>query len=80
MKRFSTKQVAAHLGISRETVAALIRSGQLAAINVSLSPSSRRPRYRVTEQALEDFEAKRSVERSATQRRSQRTTSYTRFV
>ena len=80
MKRYSTKQVAAYLGISRETVAALIRSGQLAAINVSLSPSSRRPRYRVTEQALEDFEAKRSVERSATQRRSQRTTSYTRFV
>ena len=79
MKRFSTKQVAAHLGISRETVAALIRSGQLAAINVSLSPSSRRPRYRVTEQALEDFEAQRSVQQ---QRRpaQRRTTSYTRFV
>lgn len=80
MKWFTTKQVATELGICRETVAALIRSGQLAAINVSLSPSSRRPRYRVSERELETFKRERSVERSATQRRSHRTTSYTRFV
>jgi excisionase family DNA binding protein len=78
MSRFSTKQVAEQLGVSRETVVGLIRSGQLEAINVSLSPSSRRPRYRITEQALRLFEEQRAV-RQAPKRRERRE-SYTRFV
>ena len=61
MKTFTAKEVAEMLKISAGTVGSLISSGELVAMNCSRSPSSQRPRFRVTEQALAEFLAKRAV-------------------
>jgi hypothetical protein len=43
------KSVAARFGVSCSIVASWIRNGELAAINVSRSASSRKPRFRIAE-------------------------------
>jgi transposase len=53
--------IAEHCGVSERTVRAWIRAGDLKALNMSRTPSSRRPRYRVTQAALEAFEATRAA-------------------
>jgi hypothetical protein len=46
-------------GLKAETILRWIRSGELVAFNVSAP--GRRPRWKITEQAIEDFIAKRSA-------------------
>jgi excisionase family DNA binding protein len=48
-------QVAAHLQESTDTVRAKIKAGRLKAINVG---TDRRPRYRITEDQLAEYEGK----------------------
>ena len=52
--------IARERGVSPAKILALIRSGQLAAINMATKPNGR-PRYLVSEAALADFDARRSV-------------------
>ena len=54
------RDVAAHLGVDANKVAAWIKGGELSAINVATKPGGR-PRYRITPEALDAFLAARSV-------------------
>lgn len=78
MKRLTVRQVAERLTISRNAVLNIIRSGQLKAINVSVSPTSMKPRYRVEEGELERFERSRFV--GSPVRRTRERQAYERFV
>lgn len=53
-------QVARRFGCKPETVLAWIRSGEIAALNLA-QPGTLRPRYRISPQALADFEIRRTV-------------------
>lgn len=50
-------EVAAHLRVTAEQVRSLIRTGQLAAVNVGTGP--KRPLYRITPEAVTEFLARR---------------------
>jgi excisionase family DNA binding protein len=56
---YTVQQVATRLQIDDDAVRALIRSGELRAFNVGLGKA--KPRYRITSEALADFERKRTV-------------------
>ena len=53
-------QVAKRLGVSPDAVRGWIRSGELKATNTA-DPKKKRPRYRVTPDAVAEFERKRNV-------------------
>lgn len=76
MPSYDPAGVAERHGVSLATVLSWVRSGELRAICVSRSPNSRRPRVRISEQALADFEAARAVTPPAPApvRRKRRTT------
>lgn len=59
MSTFSPQQVAERYGVDHFKVLRWINSGQLAAVNVATSPKGR-PRWRISEEALADFERRRS--------------------
>ena len=48
------EETATRLGYSRQTVAALILEGRLAAVNIALQPGKSRALYRVPENATVD--------------------------
>jgi excisionase family DNA binding protein len=54
-------QVAAELGVGTATVLGWIRSGELAAINVSRSRQSKKPRWRITRAVLDAFTVARAA-------------------
>lgn len=54
--------IAADLGCKPESVIGWIRRGELDAVDVSSRPGSGRPRFRVSEEALQEFLARRSVQ------------------
>ncbi len=56
-----TRDVAADLAVTPDKVLDWIRSGQLQAVNVATTPNGKRPRYRITPEALDEFLAARSV-------------------
>ena len=64
-------QLGKRWGIKPERVIAMIRSGELRGFDISKTPGVGRPRYRVTPDAIIEFEQKRSgaVTRRATRRR-----------
>ncbi len=53
-------ELAARWHCKPETVIAAIRRGELLAFNLA-SPGCRRPRYRISPEAIEEFERRRSV-------------------
>jgi excisionase family DNA binding protein len=57
---YSTSDIAKHFGAANDTVLTWIHNGELAAINVARSTATR-PRYRVTEEALEAFKRRRAA-------------------
>lgn len=59
---YTVAEVAERLHVHPDTVRDLIRSGELSAFNASANPTSRKPRYRVTVDALAGFLARRSVQ------------------
>jgi excisionase family DNA binding protein len=65
MSSFAIHEIAERCGVSVRTVRAWIRAGELKAINVSRKPGSRKPRYRITQTALDAFEAARTSGPSA---------------
>jgi excisionase family DNA binding protein len=69
---YTVNDIANRLGVCEETVLHWIRSGQLAAFNVGRSATAKKPRWRITPQALSDFERGRAAPKPAptTRRRS----------
>ena len=57
----SVSDVAKRYTVGAHTVLAWIRNGDLKAIDVSRVGSMGRPRYKITEQALAEFEKRRST-------------------
>lgn len=47
-------------GVTEHTVLGWIRSGELKAVNVGRTPEARKPRWRITQAALDAFEAMRT--------------------
>ena len=59
-------------GVREHTVLHWIQSGQLKALNVGVDPGKKKPRWRVTDAALEAFELARSTTPPATKVRRRR--------
>lgn len=68
---YTPPQVAERWGVKPESVIALIRRGSLPAFTVS-PPTSRRPRWKITEAAVADFENGRQEPQAATTKRPRR--------
>jgi hypothetical protein len=58
---YDIKTIAARYQCSPSTVSAWIANGELRAVCVSRSASSRKPRWRITDAALSEFEARRAA-------------------
>ena len=66
MKRFTVKELVEVYGVSENTVLGWIHRGRLEAVNIS---DSNRPQWRITEEAINKFEASRITKAPAVQRR-----------
>ena len=69
---FSIPDVCERYAVSERTVLGWIHSGQLRAINVGRTAGARKPRWRVSAQALEDFETSRTAMPPAPRQRRRR--------
>ena len=58
---YSVRQIAERFGVSDRTVLLWIRNSELRATNCSRSLASKKPRYRISETALQDFETLRQA-------------------
>lgn len=63
----TSDEAAARLRVTSEQVRSLIRRGRISAINVGIG--TKRPLYRITKQAFDDFIKQRSQTKSAVQHR-----------
>ena len=59
MKTFGIKDICDKFAVGEHTVLGWIRRGELKAINVSRKPTGR-PKWRVTQEALQEFELART--------------------
>ena len=57
----SVKDLCERYGVTEHTVLGWIRDGELRAINVGRKVGSKKPRWRITAEALEAFELRRTV-------------------
>lgn len=58
---YSVKQICDRLGVNEHTVLAWINvTGELKAINVGVEPGKKKPRWRITAEALAEFEESRT--------------------
>jgi hypothetical protein len=76
-KTFQVKDIAERHSVAADKVLEWIAKGELIAINVSTDPNAKRPRWRVTAEALEAFEQSRASNPPApkpTKRRRRRAT------
>jgi excisionase family DNA binding protein len=56
----SVRDLTERYGVSQHTVLGWIRSGELRAVNVGRKLGAKKPRWRITHEALEAFEALRT--------------------
>jgi excisionase family DNA binding protein len=56
----SVRDLTERYGVSEHTVLAWIASGELRAVNVGRRPSAKKPRWRITQEALAAFEMART--------------------
>ncbi len=56
----SIRNLTERYGVSEHTVLYWIRNGELRAVNVGRRPGAKKPRWRVTQSALEAFESLRA--------------------
>jgi hypothetical protein len=54
------RDIAQRLAVTEHAVLSWIKAGELKAINVSRRPGAKRPTWRITQEALEAFEARRT--------------------
>lgn len=57
---YSVKDICQRYDVGEATVLKWIKNGQIEAINVGRTPNGKKPRWRVTEAALADFERART--------------------
>jgi hypothetical protein len=69
---FSVRDVGERYAVGIRTVLNWIHVGDLRAVNVSRRLSAKKPRWRITEEALEAFEAIRTPTQQAKARRRRR--------
>ena len=70
--RLTVNAVAGRYGVSESTVLTWIASGELRAFNASKSAKSKKPHWRITEDALTEFESRRSTAPAPTRRASRK--------
>jgi excisionase family DNA binding protein len=58
---YSVRQICERFNVTQQTVLRWIQDGQLAALNVARRLGGKRPTWRVSEQAIEAFEALRTA-------------------
>jgi excisionase family DNA binding protein len=56
----SVRDLCERYGVSEHTVLGWIRSGELRAVNVGRRPGAKKPRWRITQESLDAFEALRT--------------------
>jgi len=56
----SVRDVCERYGVSEHTVLSWIRAGELRAVNVGRRALAKKPRWRITQEALEEFEQART--------------------
>ena len=56
---YSVNDVCERYGVGEHTVLGWIKSGELRAVNVGRTPGSKKPRWRITPEALAQFELSR---------------------
>jgi hypothetical protein len=66
---YTVADISARYSVNEHTVLGWIRRGELVAINVGRTPHGRKPRWRISEQALSEFEAKRTPTPAAPRKR-----------
>jgi hypothetical protein len=59
-KYLTPEQVANHFSVAAEKVREWCKGGEIVAIDVSRQPS-KKPHYRISERAIQDFELQRSL-------------------
>lgn len=59
-RTFTVADICERYGVDEHTVLAWLKTGELKGFSVSVRPGSKRPRWRITEQALAEFELSRS--------------------
>jgi excisionase family DNA binding protein len=57
---YTVEDLTNRYGVTVHTVLSWIHSGELKAVNVGRTPAGKKPRWRITEQALAEFEALRT--------------------
>jgi excisionase family DNA binding protein len=57
---FSVRDLCERYGVSEHTVLGWIASGELRAVNVGRRPAGKKPRWRISQQALQAFELART--------------------
>lgn len=78
-RAISTAEFAARYGIGIHKVLTLITAGVVKAIDCR-APGASRPQWRITPEAIEDFERRRSATPPAAKtRRTKKESSYTRY-
>jgi excisionase family DNA binding protein len=60
-RTLTVAEIADRFGVDPHTVLGWIRSGELRAINVGRKPGARKPRWRITAEALTTFELCRTA-------------------
>jgi transposase len=68
----SVRDVRERYGVTEHTVLGWINRGELRAINVGRRPGAKKPRWRITPEALEAFELARTVAPPPPRRRGKR--------
>ncbi len=59
-RTFTVADLTERYGVSEHTVLGWIRSGELKAFSVGRSPGAKKPRWRVSAEAVESFELRRT--------------------
>jgi hypothetical protein len=57
---FSVRDLSKRYCVSEHTILNWIRAGELQAVNVGRLPGAKKPRWRITQEALDQFEAQRT--------------------
>ena len=58
---YTVRDICNRFGVHEQTVLAWIHAGELKAVNVGVAPGKKKPRWRVTQEALTAFEASRQA-------------------
>jgi len=69
---FTVGKASTRFGVSEHTVLHWIHTGQLAAVNVGRAPGKLKPRWRISQAAIDAFETARTATATPAPRRARR--------